>query len=556
MKSWLLLALSLLWVLQVLPGLDLDREELDTVGSADIRFENYTGPQDRIDSAMAIRGIGVVLAQGVLDTGTGRYGDKYTARRYVGLETDSRLAADIIEILPDGQVDHITNLRRILAGYLERAWQYGENDADLIARFVTVYNAVYRGSLDIFSERYRPEPVAAMDARRVGLAVSFRDWPGGTQIVIPIRDDRSPGDLDAVAPGQLIDPNVIAHLRDRVDLGIGDRKAIIELIERVIQERTEAIEAEQMRIVAEQAEIAERQDEIAQEIAAAPVPENEEPAAPATPEETVAVPAETPSEGTVPTVPSPADRTVPADSPSTGAADQPPATVEQAETGQAPTAGEPVEPAQAPTSVPALEAEQASLTERSQELDERTEELAQDQAEVEELTRQVQELYQETAQDQEAIIESPQRVNLIPVVIGGNGFELMLVNADTLEPFGTQTVPISGRDRIAVGDSLYAVHGSSRHLLRIDGSSLDVLSESAVTVAPGAPLLLVQDSILSIVQDRGQYFVGHFDGTAALMNRSSSPVSAGTDLVVIGTELLVQTPGGGFARLDLTELTR
>ena len=73
------------------------------------------------------------------------------------------------------------------------------------------------------------------------------------------------GHLTAVDPGQLVDRAVIAELRTRADLGIEDRKAIIEFIERVIEERTEVIAEEREAIAQEQQEIDERQAEIGDE---------------------------------------------------------------------------------------------------------------------------------------------------------------------------------------------------------------------------------------------------------------------------------------------------
>lgn len=260
--------------LAVLPltvsSLELDRDELRQTGDADIEFENFEGPVQQFDTADEIRGIGRFLGTRMEIGPVGDYFGLYRTLRVVGDPEDRRLAADIFEILPEARVDHINNIRRILAGYLEEAWGYSGSDADLLARFITIYNAVHRGSMNIFEQRYRPAVVGALDANRVGLAFSFRQWPGQTQIVIPIRDGRARGDLDVVDPIQLIDPQVIDDLRTTPDLGIEDRKEIIEFVERVIEEREDAIETERQAIEAEREAIDARIAELETEIDEAP----------------------------------------------------------------------------------------------------------------------------------------------------------------------------------------------------------------------------------------------------------------------------------------------
>ena len=65
------------------------------------------------------------------------------------------------------------------------------------------------------------ELVAELEAETVGLARSYRDWAGATQIVIPLTDDtRSPGALDTSALG---DEQVVQELQQRDDRGVEER---------------------------------------------------------------------------------------------------------------------------------------------------------------------------------------------------------------------------------------------------------------------------------------------------------------------------------------------
>ena len=83
-------------------------------------------------------------------------------------------------------MDHIDNLRRIIAAYLESAYGYSRQDSQTLAVFVTVYNAVYRGKLDVFKQKYKTVVTKNLTANKAGLALNYAEWPGKTQIVIPL----------------------------------------------------------------------------------------------------------------------------------------------------------------------------------------------------------------------------------------------------------------------------------------------------------------------------------------------------------------------------------
>lgn len=262
----MILRLCLLLSASILLAQELDQEELRQFGDADIEFESYTGPEGRIDTAAQIRGIGDLLGLQAGPDAPATVNGNYTIRRILGDADSPGRAADLIELGPGAGVDRIVNLRRIVSGYMERAWQYNREDADLLARFVTIYNAVQRGNITFFEQRYRAAVVAELDPARVGLAISFREWPGATQMVVPIRSDLQPGDLGVIDPTQLLDPSVIDSLRQRADLGLQDRKAIIEFAERVVEQEQEAIVAEREAIAAEREEIATEREQVEQAI--------------------------------------------------------------------------------------------------------------------------------------------------------------------------------------------------------------------------------------------------------------------------------------------------
>ncbi len=515
------------------PALEIDREELTDIPEADIDFENYEGPVDRIDSRDAIRGIGRFLGDGVTASGSAAYGDRYSVRRIVGDPDDPRRGADIMELSPTAGVDHIVNLRRIIAGYLETGWDYGSDDADLIARFITIYNAVHRGSVAFFDERYRSAVVDVLRPDAVGLAISFREWPGRTQLVIPIRDDRAPGDLDAVDPRQLIDSDVIAELRSRADMGIQDRKAIIQFIERVIEERTAAIEEEREAIEEEQVAIDRRREELAAEA----------------PQEEPAVQRDsTPSEET----PGPETDVEEAD---TAREDRQPATTATTTT-TTPTTTPAATSDGATEEDETVAEEEAQLDRRQEELDQRREDLAEEEEELAELTEEVETLYRETAEDQaipEEIRGGGERVIFLIASEGGM-YELAVVDAETLEPTGEQTIPLASRDVVSYRGGLIVAHGESGRLLFLDSTSLAIRAESDVPVERGARIRIVDQSVVTVIPEDGGFYLGQFDPQLVLQRRSTDEVRRNTDIVQLGERLIVQGRGGALLLIELQDM--
>ncbi|MBU8912671.1 MAG: hypothetical protein KOO61_01525 [Spirochaetales bacterium] len=261
MRRTLGLALLLLPVL--LSAQDVAEDELRDLGTADIEFINYEGPHDRIDTDQEIRAIGRALAAGLAGGRTEfDYVGKYRVIHAVDPSTERGLDADIIIPLATARVDHIDNVRRIVSGFLSESYDYQRDDADILARFVTIYNAVSRGNMDFFDDRYKPVVVQHMSEENAGLSRRYDEWPGKSRIVIPLGADGGPGVLGTVDPGELGGEQVVEELRSQDDMGIEDRQELVDLTERVVEEREEAVDREEVAITEEEQRIAQREEEI------------------------------------------------------------------------------------------------------------------------------------------------------------------------------------------------------------------------------------------------------------------------------------------------------
>jgi len=229
-------------------ALEVDRAELQSAGANSVVFINYTGPHQIINTVEQIRSIGSGLG-GSISANSARESRAGQETRYyvihaVDPSTTEKLDADILILGEQAIVDHIDNLRRIIAAYLESAYGYSRKDSQTLAVFVTVYNAVYRGKLDVFKQKYKNVVTKNLTADKAGLALNYAEWPGKTQIVIPLSDVRS-GGLSTVDTSVISDTKVIESMKKEPDKNIEQRKSMVTIKEK---------EAEKSQAKAEQSQ--------------------------------------------------------------------------------------------------------------------------------------------------------------------------------------------------------------------------------------------------------------------------------------------------------------
>lgn len=224
-------------------GLDVNKSELESVANQRIQFLNYQGPPQKVETREQIKGIGRYLGDNLPGMTVERdYAGRYRVIHAVDPTAKQGLDADVFIIEKDAEVDQIDNVRLILSGFLEAAYGYSESDSTLLAYFTTIYNAVYRGNMAFFGGRYKTVVVKNLSPDNAGIATSYRDWPGKTRMVIPLGPTAAAGVLGSLSPTELVGPRVIDELRLRQDMGIDQRKAMVDLLERVIQQKQQELQ--------------------------------------------------------------------------------------------------------------------------------------------------------------------------------------------------------------------------------------------------------------------------------------------------------------------------
>jgi hypothetical protein len=223
----------------------VDSRELQE-GQGSVTFYNYEGPQSRVETRAQIRGVGFALGVAVRG-GAANAGasNRYFVLHLVSDPEGTKLDADILGLGADAAVDHIRNLRLIIQGYLEGAYGYSERDAALLAEYITIYNAVFRGNGDFFASRYKTPVINNLTRDKAGLSTRYDEWPGQSLMVIPLQTALA-GSLSAIDTSTLTEDEVIDELRKDDDRGLAQRRDMVDIKEREA-EQAEQTAAERRR---------------------------------------------------------------------------------------------------------------------------------------------------------------------------------------------------------------------------------------------------------------------------------------------------------------------
>lgn len=491
------------------------REELRRVEGAGIEFQNFTGTHLETSTADEIDGIGEFMASRLQaaegDDGTYTYFDKYRIIRAVDPGTAEGFDADIFIILPDAKVDHIANVRRIVASYLSRFYGYGPDDSDLIAYYVTIYNAVYRGDLPFFQETYKPVVNGHLTADKAGISTVYTDWPGGTQMVIPLSTDGS-----FVEPMGLTTDAVVDDIRRSEDMGIETRKAMVELKEKILEEEEEQLRQDTRETEERERELEERAAETEEEQAAVQ-------------EERERIEEEDMTE---------AER------------EEALETVREREE--------------------ELQEEEEEIAEEQQDLEEQQAEIEERQEDIEERQEDIQEDREEIAADQRAVMEEETGRIELTEHGAGTGIRFMIVRDTPLGPVSSmifydtasgstertaETAIIAGRSYIYKNQEVIVLALDSESsewgtMTRLDPIMLTILSEGEGQVFRNSTLLSREEFIYGVIRDGEGWVIGKFNGDLEITAQSVETVDPLTPIIPARGRLYVQQPGGMIISLS------
>jgi hypothetical protein len=243
----------------------VDRGELQR-NLAPITFYNNEGPQTRVETREQIRQIGAGLGQAIRAS-QARSGasNRYFVIHSVTAPDGDKLDADIFGLGSNAGVDHIRNLRTIIQGYLQEAYSYSASDAALLAEYIIIYNAVYRGNWNYFTGRFKKPVMDNLNRDSAGLSVRYQEWPGKTLMLIPLNTSG----LSSINTSAISDIRVVEKMQTEDDRGVPQRQDMVDLKEREAAQarqeaadKKEAVKTEESAIAGDRQSLNEEQRQI------------------------------------------------------------------------------------------------------------------------------------------------------------------------------------------------------------------------------------------------------------------------------------------------------
>ena len=525
-KTLILFALTAL-ITSGLFALEVNKNELNSTGDTTIEFINYTGPHKVIDSVAAIKGIGSGLGVQVAkdpskSTSTAK-NSKYYVVHAVDENETGKLDADILYIGADATVDHITNLRRIIAAYLTSAYGYSESDADTLSVFITVYNAVYRGKLDTFKEKYKNIVIENLTAEKCGLSVTYKDWPGKSEIVIPLYDVKN-GGLSTVDTSVISDSSVVNSMKEDDDKNVESRKEMVDIKEREADAASEKAKEAQKEAVKEQKKLDEEKKKTTEAKKEAETAQKKA-------EEKQKVAEENPNDKKAQEEAKEAKQE----------AEEKQQAAEEQEAKQ--------EEQQSKTEEKKQEAkeQQALADKKESEAQSERKEIAKDQAEV-----QKKEAAQALMTTEFGIILSDE-ANMLSRLVKFN-----IENGEVVK--NSPVAQIRNRTVYKEGDGFIAIAGENSgkgavKLVTIAPDTLEISAESDNTIAEDSVLVKDGSEYYCIVDDGGKFYLGKFASDLSLKLKSQIQVKSGTPVTVTDSGIVVTDSNGRLRLLDKKDLS-
>ena len=568
-------------------AIEVDQNELRQAENTPIEFINYTGPHSEIDSLQSIAAIGTALAGAAQ---RGRAGDmnRYAVIHAVDTTVQTGLDADILIIGSGAKVDHVTNLRVIIAGYLRAAYGYSEKDAKTIAHFVTIYNAVYRGNLEVFKAKYKAAVLKNLTADKIGLALRYDEWPGKTQVVIPLSDQKYSGTLSTIDTTSISDKNVVEKMREQDDKDLETRKDMIDLKEResdAARERA-GVARQDAAAARKDADVKQKEAESAQkeaEKSKAAAQQSKQNAAKAQKEADAAKKQAAQSEKVAAAAQKQAQKD-PSNRKAAAEAEkkqQEAAKAKQTAAEKNKAAAEKASDAKKVDQEAAAKQKEAAAKQKeadaaAQEVqnkenaaaaeerfaDAKEQEAQTDRKDIAADTRKILEDKRAERKAQDESVFASSMPSAVLKIIDPNTMmaEVVLLDLRTEKSLKTSSLnTVRGRALIEGTDSLIAMAGSNAGnqmitLVAINPRTLEMTKQASVPVAEQSMLVPAESGCYAVIEQSGKYVLARFDENLEVKARSAVPVLPYTAIRVTEKGLLVQDTANNIRLLDAATL--
>lgn len=250
--KYMLVLITILFFFSNAFGVNVAEDEIKK--SRRVVFENYKGGVKGV-SVKELIDAGRSLASIMEDKTVKKY-LQYSVVRV--LPSEELFGADIIYISDQSKIKHINAIRFILAGYFSQKFGYKYGQAYTLAVFTTYYNAIHRGDLDYFSKKYVGD-LFAFTTENIGISTKYYEWAGKTELIIPTKVSIL-GEKPNL--GEIGKEDVIRELKKQDDLGLDERKEMVDIRKKELEEERGEIEKKEKELQEKREELEKRKEEI------------------------------------------------------------------------------------------------------------------------------------------------------------------------------------------------------------------------------------------------------------------------------------------------------
>ena len=363
-------------------------------------------------------------------------------------------------------------------------------------------------STGLAQKGYKTAVIEELEPEKAGLATVYSEWPGNTQMLIPLRDTAEGAEPSADEAGG---EEVVEKVREEEeDRGVESRRDMVEIREEQLDEDEQELEERQEEAQQQEEEIEQAEEKIAEQEAAI-----EEQRQEGAPEEEIA------------------------------------AAEEELEQQREETEQQREE----------LEEEQQDIAQAEEEQEQRREDIQEERERIAEDQQEIIEEEQAQAEEQER--QAPLRT--VPFVLfrssGGNLLGTV-VKADTATGkvvARSEINVIRSREMLLQDQRMIVIAGMDDpprtvRLIAVDGDSLKVVGESDADVHPDSALRQRNGDIFAVVRREEQWRLGRFTGELALRTTSERSVVPYTAMSFDGDTIYVQSVEGEVLQLDIRTL--
>ena len=171
-----------------------------------------------------------------------------------------KYGADVIILTEKTNFGHINGVQRILLGYLQSAFEYNNKQAETLAELLVYYNANLRLNPKNIEESYSKKVLDNIDIKKAGIDRVYRNWPGKTQLLIPLRKNivrPEKTDLDRKELQEVIEKDKSIPQEKKEELKKIDQE--------IKKEDTKKIDQKEKELTQKEQEIKKSQEQIKQE---------------------------------------------------------------------------------------------------------------------------------------------------------------------------------------------------------------------------------------------------------------------------------------------------